>query len=540
MATTIKSLINKVQFSSSDNMRFLFKHLLLIACTMLLYLSSASGQHREAIFVEGDELIDQYRSGDLLDYDGLLDKHSDIKRLLRDLSTTMELTDQNYLAYHCLAYNLTVVKQVLDYYPIHSTKQIKGFFGEVVEVSGQEFTLESLKSHLIKKYRHGVIHFLLIDGGTSSPSLPRHHTIRSDKASLDTLLNSFLATRKFAYVNLRNQLIYLSDIFQRHGDDFGGVDRVVALIESANTTNLNGFKVRYDKYDWALNDTKNGLQNRFYPTRLLTKGEYELRLNENYFTRSDENPNSAFNTRTSSLSHNINMIIGSNQNINLGIVARVRSTNVFEARGVFNYLGGVHVLNNNLAITNGVETYRRFGLTAIGPQLRYRPKIFNRGSNVIVHTLRIPIGEDLEGSATRGFIDWEGVSLFNQWLYDYDIGDRTNLYYDIGFNIENIDGRLFRQEGGNVNISSPTVVIYHFYPAPKWTLYATGRLNPRVRLQNFGDFNVIFDPSAEVGGGMRHYLTESIEVDIWITQVLLSPLRTNAQTINIGLRYSVR
>ncbi len=518
----------------------MFFRIILTIVSLVLMTCLSYAQNNEAVFTRSDEVLDPYRNGFFIDYANLVEDVDKINRIVRDLETDNHLTEDNYLAYHCLAYNLNVIKRILEDYPIQSVKQLHGLADDVLEVGGVLYTYESLEGHLIEKYNHGAIHFLLIDGSMNSSSLPIHSTIKSDSQYLDNLLSSILDNRLYAYVNLKSETVALSNIFETYAEDFGGIDRIIGLIELANTINLDGFKVKFDAYDYALNDIKNARQTRFIPDRILTNGEYEVRLIENYYTQSVSNPSANLNTRTSVMTHLLNVIIGSRRNYNIGFIAKARSITVDGSNGVFNYLNGIHIRNRSISTFNGVASYQRVALTALGPQLRYRPSWKLRGNSQIVHTLTVPTGQFLEGSPSRGFIDWDGFSLYNQWLYNYDISTKTNLFYDIGFHLENIDGRVFSGDGGNVNISTPVTVIYHYYPAPKWTLFTIGTLGPRIALQNNNDLEAQFNPFGQIGVGIRRYLSYSVEAELLLTQFYNDSFRNNAQLINLGFRYTVQ
>jgi len=518
----------------------MLRRLLIIRVLAILtaVVSISTAQSDSEIFTLSAEVIDPYRDGLLLDYGGMASQETEINRIIRIIGAGEGLTDQNSLGYHCLAYNLKVISIILEHYPIQSVRQVPHFFDQEIKVNGETYTLNSLEQHLIAKYDHGAIHFLLISGTQSSPSLPIHGIIKSDQAALDGILKSVLNNREYTYVYQPTQLINLSPIFDWHSQDFGGIDRVIALIESYNTVNLDGYDLEYDKYDWTLNDTKNGIRTRYYPTRLLTKSEVEFRLYENYYTQVDPNPSQGLETRSSRFDQNISLLFGSNRNLNWGVSMRLRSVNVTPNRFIGTYFSGIQFFNEPTFTRGGVETYRRFGLTAIGPQVKYRPKYNLRGTSLMVHSLTVPIGKALEGDETMGFLDWAGYSLNNQWLYERDLSPKRNIFFDIGLQIENIDGRLFRGEGGNVVISTPVTATYHYFPAPKWTLYGLANVAPRIALQNFGAVESSFVPFAQIGGGIRRFVSDLVELEFLITQYFSGNLQRNAQTVNIGLRYN--
>ncbi len=497
-----------------------------------------SAQSDSDIFTESADLLDQYRDGLLLNYAGLASIQPDLSRILRTLESGEGLTTENRLGYHCLGYNLKVITSILDRYPLQSVNQIPQFFEQEVTIDGELYTLQSLEQMLVSEYQHGAIHFLLIKGTKSSPSLPIHDLIRSDKASLDSVLKAVLNNREFTYVYQPTQLINLSSIFDWYSDDFGGIDRVVALIENSNIISLDGYAVEFDKYDWTLNDIKNGVRTRYYPTRLLTKSEVEFQLFENYYTQVDPNQSFGFDLRSSFFNQNISLLFGSNRNINWGVFLRMRSVNVTLNRSIGTYFSGIQFFNDQKFVTNGIETYRRFGITAFGPQVKYRPTFNLRGNSLIIHTLSLPIGKALEGNSTLGFLDWAGYTLTNKWLYDRDLDSKRNILFDIGFNVENIDRRIFAKQGGYVVLSTPAMIVYHYFPAPKWTLYGLAQIVPRLALQNYGTVQSDFVPLGQVGGGIKRFVSDLVELELLITQFFGGTIRRNAQTVNIGMRYN--
>jgi len=509
---------------------------LLIA--LLVLLANIASSQLDDVFTRSANLIDPHRDGFLLDYEGFSSQLSEVHRILRTLEAGDELTDENSLAYHVLAYNMYSISKIAENYPLQSIKQIPDFFDSELIINNKSYTLRSLESHLVDIYDHGAIHFLLNSGTMDSPPLPIHSLIKSDTTYLESVLKSVLNNRLYAYVNLPNNQINLSSIFDWHREDFGGIQRIIDLIESYNTINLEECNLKFDVYDWTLNDSKNGQRTRYYPTRLLNQGEVEFKIFGNYYTQVDPNSGRGFAIRSSVFNQIISLTLGTNRNINWGLALKLRSVNIQPNRTLGSFFGGVHFINERKSINGGIEGYRRFGLTGVGPQIKYRPQLNFRGKSLIVHTLIIPIGKDLEGNGSQGFLDWSGFSLYNQFLYENDITSKTNLFFDFGLHLENLDQRIFKQEGGYVSLSTPVTAIYHYYPAPKWTLYGLANVIPRVTFSNFSKVDASFEPLGQIGGGIRKFISKTIELELLITQVFGGSLQRKAQTVNLGIRYN--
>lgn len=498
---------------------------------------AANAQIEENLINDAQVFLDEYTVEEAINYRLLKDNKSDLERLIRRVESSLPPTDEEALAFYCLAYNLHTIDKILQSYPIQSVKQDAYFFTDDVTIAGRQISLNTLEKELITNYDHGAIHFLLVCGAKSCPSLPNHLYIKDNKAYLDSIYFSILEQGKFAYIDRYNEEIVFSKIFQWYSNDFGGEAKIIEQLAFNTRQNLSEYSIRYDDYDWTLNDILNEVQTRFIPTRLLTKGQVETKIFSNYYTQSEPGATTG-NVRSSFWSNIITMAFGSNKNYNIGLFARIRSVSVFPADGIGSYLGALHVQNQNLSPLFGISTYKRFGLTALGPQVKYRPNINNRGNNIFVHTLTFATGQELQGNNLEGYIDWDGISLFNQWYYDYDIDIKNNLFYDIGLNIENVNKALFNGNGGFAYLSTPITVIYSRYPIPGVTLYALGNATPRISISNNGSSEIKFDPFGQIGGGIKYFLSDLVEVEFLLTQFFGGSIQRNAQTINFGLRYT--
>ncbi len=96
--------------------------------------------------------------------DGYLDN-------LRAVKSAQFPAKQAQLAFWINAYNACVIKGVLDYYPIKSVKDVKGFFDKIrYKVAGESLTLNEIeaKGRALGDWR---IHFAIVCASSSCPFL---------------------------------------------------------------------------------------------------------------------------------------------------------------------------------------------------------------------------------------------------------------------------------------------------------------------------------------------------------------------------------
>ncbi len=196
---------------------------------------------------------------------------------------------QNHkLAYWINAYNATVLKGVIEYYPISSIEDVQaptilfffpsksGFFlFQRFTYGGQETSLYYLENSVIReRFNEPRIHFALNCASQSCPKLPR---IPFSGEELDRQLDA--ETRKFINDPTRvrydasSDTLYLSSIFEWYEEDFtdwlkvnktGEKQSLLTFvlhylsIEISQQIKENGSspKLKFLPYNWGLNDIK--------------------------------------------------------------------------------------------------------------------------------------------------------------------------------------------------------------------------------------------------------------------------------------------
>jgi len=120
-----------------------------------------------------DDVLQRHVNGGLVDYVGLLAERESLDDYLKYL----EQDDpdgwprEQALAFWINAYNATVVRAVLDAYPVTSVKQVRGFFDRIQhQIAGQSLTLNGIEQQ-VRALGDWRIHMALVCASSSCPRL---------------------------------------------------------------------------------------------------------------------------------------------------------------------------------------------------------------------------------------------------------------------------------------------------------------------------------------------------------------------------------
>lgn len=443
------------------------------------------------------------------------------------------------------AYNLFVIFDITEYYPVWSVKAIPEFFKlQKWNVAESMMSLDEIEKELMSIEQDPRIHFALVCGATDCPEL---QTFAYTPADLDTQLDNV----SYNFINdLGKVLEYrgnleMNKLFSWHSEDF--------LIKSDLHSYINKYRYQkvqssskplYKEYDWSLNEyvvpaVVQDDEQRYYYSRLYASGQYEAHLFQNYFTAADVPQfEDDFEKRANFYTIWGQFLYGLNDKLNIGFDVRLRSVNQNFRENTSSW-GAFKFKNEGLAVdSTGELNYSRTGLTGFGPKIKYQP-LKNIPNITLQHTLLLPIGKDLEGNETQGYIDWNQPILINQLFYDQDLSSTLSLFMEAGLTIENLGGRLFRQSSGFYQLSTPVNIIMSYFMDDKSTLY--GLLNATPRWANTVNEELVLDrrsdPFNQFGIGYKYFFTDNLQMEALYTFFNGSIPGRKARTFNIGFRY---
>lgn len=481
-------------------------------------------------FVQADALFKAHVAGRVVDYDGVEadPRFAQLVEQVANLDVT-DWSETERKAFYINAYNLLVLKGVLDNYPVGSVQDVAGFFDRKRHVvGGRSLTLNELeKDLLLKVYGDPRLHFVLVCGAKGCPPLIDEAYL---PGTLDTQLErqtrEALNDPAFIRVDGEAGTVALSEIFRWYASDFGGSQQnVVDYINRFREKPIReSDKIGFYTYDWSLNGTMAGLDGsvrannaaRYVVSSTIPRGNTETKIFNNLYSERTRNASGEFAERATFFTNINSFLYGLSHRINVGFDLRYRSVRYGSADdSPVDFLGGA----------------TRQGVTTIGPKIRFAP--VPRWTNFSVQSaLWFPIGEDLAGrQGDQRFIDWDGPTWWTQIFNDIPIGTQFTLFTELDILLEDIgpsdEGRLNRW-------STPVILIFSYFPTPKATLYAIGTYSP------FWQEN--FDYFVQAGLGTKYQFTPNFELEAsytWFSNDFLAQNMGRAATYNLGVRFNL-
>ncbi len=543
------------------------KEILLYLLTLLCGLSlDAQSVITDQFFDDCDNFFSRNVSNDLIDYQQIKNDPATLLALIQtiDKADISQLDDITQKAFYINAYNLNVIKGVIFNYPLQSVMDIPGFFDEAQHLIAQEkMTLNHLENKVIRpKYNDARIHFALVCGAKGCPPIINE---AYKPENVDALLErqTQKAINNPDFIKISDGKAAISKIFEWYAEDFGkGKAGIINYLnEYLEKPLTNKATISYYTYDWGLNvlpvnsNTTNEPSSfatvndeiqtlelspqdvRYYVSALYDKGEFEVNIFNNFFTQKFKNPTGQgdkFTGRGTFFTTFVNALFGINKRLNVGFDAKIRSVaeNFNTAAEPFE----AFKFSNNDKV-NG--SYTRFQPTAIGPRVKYTP--FKKFGNISVQqTLYIPLGKNLEGSATKGFADWQGLTLWNQVFYDTNIGDHFGLFAEVDLLMENFTAPF--NENYYWQLSTPMTIIPSYFPNNKVTIYALVGSAPQWAMNKStadSDVERFYVPYNQYGMGFKYQFTKNWLGEILYTEFINGTDRV-ARTFNFGIRYIKR
>ena len=164
----------------------------------------------------------------------------------------------NEKAFYLNAYNVLVIKGIINNYPTKGPMEITGFFDKKQYViNGVNLTLNNIENDIVrKKFNDARIHFALVCGAKSCPPI-QPYAFKPDKldAQLEMVTKQSIQNSSFTKIDLNNNKASVSMLFNWYKDDFiKAKGSVLSFINSYLKTALPvNTTVENYTYNWALN-----------------------------------------------------------------------------------------------------------------------------------------------------------------------------------------------------------------------------------------------------------------------------------------------
>jgi hypothetical protein len=172
------------------------------------------------------------------------------------------LSNNDKLAFYINAYNATVIKNVLDHWPIKSPMDVKGFFNKIKhKIAGKEMTLDELEHKYTLKIEPVLSHFGLVCAAKSCPKLiAKAYDGKSVIKQLDENAKVYLNDDENNRMDRENSILYLSEILKWFPDAFeekyGSLKNTAINFMNEKDKQFledNEVEIKFIKYNWQLN-----------------------------------------------------------------------------------------------------------------------------------------------------------------------------------------------------------------------------------------------------------------------------------------------
>ncbi len=489
-------------------------------------------QPGEVIFFEKtDHFLKKHVQNGRIDYQKISENPGELDALVQ-LIANFQMDDhiRNNVrkAFWINAYNLLVIKNVVDHYPLKSPQDVNGFFNKRKFVVARErLTLDQIEHQRLRKIeKDGRIHFALICAAKGCPKIitdafkPGILDQQLDERARETINNPF-----YVKPDPENKRIFVSELFKWYGEDFKSNDKslVQFLNQYLKTPIPRNYTIAYIPYDWRLNALErtpaansNSSLRTYTPSTLLKQGEIEIKQFNNLYTQTaffnDRGIKKVQNGRSTFFTGVNEVFYGISPNFNLGLDLFIKSVRFSDestsAFAVFNFSN---------------KDNSRTALSQIAPKVKFNP-FPQRPKFAIQSTLLFPVANDLDGS-TAGespFLDVDGVQWWTQFFVDQTLKPKWLAYYEAGF--------VIRFSSPFEDFFTPLKAIYNYYATNRWTLYFPIEITPFWSGVKWTAFY------GQLGFGGKYQLSSFIEIEMLFTKFLIGKNQGAGQTFNLGWR----
>lgn len=207
-----------------------------------------------------DFLLEEVVFG-LVDYEQLKQDQGQLNSLVSQIATyqPQDSSQDHRTAFYINTYNVLVIKQIADNYPIKSPMDVKGFFNKnTFNVAGETLTLDQIEfDKLFNETKDPRIHFALGCGARSCPFLYENAFYpRTLEEQLEFRAQLIIDRPNYVYVDKRSETVTLNKIFDWYRDQF--VFASGSLIRFVNKYRFEAvpkhYQIKFQEYDWSVNN----------------------------------------------------------------------------------------------------------------------------------------------------------------------------------------------------------------------------------------------------------------------------------------------
>ena len=226
---------------------------------VLLFSISLQAQDSSLFFSLTDQFLKTHVKNGAVDYETIYAEPTALNDILH-LASTLSISkdDESYKAFWINAYNLAVIKGIIDNYPLKSPLDKAGFFDKVkYDLAGQNVTLNTIENTLLRAvFNDARLHFVLVCGAKGCPPLiPNAYLPETLENQLQEQTSLAINGTSFVKINNKKKRVEGSEILKWYKADFvaKGQSEIDFLNQFRTDKIPSKFKLTYSTYNWALN-----------------------------------------------------------------------------------------------------------------------------------------------------------------------------------------------------------------------------------------------------------------------------------------------
>jgi hypothetical protein len=233
------------------------KHILLFSLLLAGFVMQAQTVN---FFTKADAFFKKNIQNGRVDYKGIKAGAADLKDLVSMIGTfSLKTADEKtQKAFLINAYNILVIKNVVDHYPIAKPTDVTGFFdGIKFNIAGMQMTLSDIENKKVREvYKDARTHFALVCAAKSCPPIANYaFTAANVEEKLDALTKAAMNNAVFIKVDAGKKTVRFSKILDWYKDDFLVTEKsILAYVNKYRVTAIPAtFAQDFYEYDWSLN-----------------------------------------------------------------------------------------------------------------------------------------------------------------------------------------------------------------------------------------------------------------------------------------------
>lgn len=237
------------------------KKILTIAL-LLSFITYSNAQTTSDFFTKADTFFKTFVKNGKVDYQAIKKNEKDLTTLTGMIANLSVSTSKpsDYQAFWINAYNILVIKGIVDNYPLKSPLDKAGFFDKITyKAAGKDITLNDIENKMLRAVfpKEARVHFVLVCAGLGCPPIINEAYMPS-KLEKQYTAQTVKALNDPNFIKVGKKKVEISQLFEWYTKDFTQDGKsIAAFINQYKTEKIpENAKISFYAYDWTLNETK--------------------------------------------------------------------------------------------------------------------------------------------------------------------------------------------------------------------------------------------------------------------------------------------